>query len=66
MSPNQMRTKVGISLYTAAEACKTTRATLRLYEIDPLSIRNDALRTRIDAYYERLRTFVGYNVAEVA
>ncbi|AKU97010.1 hypothetical protein AKJ09_03674 [Labilithrix luteola] len=37
--------------------------TLRIYEVNPLAVKNDDKRTQIADYYRRLRTFVGPKAA---
>lgn len=66
MRDQAIRVKAGIGLRHAARELSISDNTLRIYEIDPMAVRDAEKRRKIAAYYERLRAFVGEPSTPVA
>lgn len=53
-----VRVEVGISLRRAAKAIGVSDNTLRIYEIDPMAVKDPMKRSKCAGYYQRLRQFL--------
>jgi len=51
-----VRIEVGISLRRMAARIGVSDCTLRLYEADPMAVKDEGKRRHIAAHYERLRS----------